>query len=544
MKILLRQVKRQGLLLLIAASLLTAGCMQQADIGQQHRAASEAGSQARDELIAAVGAEPEEGFDPIQGWGRYGSPLFQSTLLKRDSNLNIVFDLALSYSIHPDGMTWTVKLREDAKFSDGEPVTSEDVKFTFEQAAASGAAIDLTNLNHIEAPDPHTVIFTLKTAQSTFIHHLVSTGIVPEHAYSGDYASKPVGSGPFKLVQWNKGQQVIIERNELYYGEKPAFRQITFLFLNEDAAYAAAKAGQADIVSIPASFSRNIPQGMKLASVQSVDNRGIMFPYVPAGGMTEQGYPIGNDVTSDPAIRKAINLAVDRAKLVEGILEGHGTPAYTSADGMPWGNPASKVKDGDLTKAKELLAAAGWQDADQDGIAEKDGLKAKFTLIYPASDVIRQSLAVAAADMVKPLGIQMDAAGKSWDEISKLMYSNAVLFGWGSHDPLEMHHLYSSKYAGDDLFNPGYYKNDTVDRYLERAMTSSNEDEANEWRRKAWWDGQTGMSTAGDAPWAWLVNLNHLYLVKEGLSIGRQKVHPHGHGWPVTDNIEEWAWIQ
>ncbi len=494
------------------------------------------------ELILAIGGEPEAGFDPTTGWGRYGSPLFQSTLLKRDSKLNVVPDAAESYTVSADGLLWTVKLKSGIKFSDGQPLTAADVQYTYETAAKSGSSIDLSNLSKVEADGDLTVKLTLKEPQSTFTQMLVSTGIVPKHAHSKDYALKPVGSGPYKLVQWDKGQQLIVEANPDYYGSKPFFQRITFLFLNEDAAFAAAKAGTVDMAAIPAAFSKQAVAGMELVALPSADNRGIMFPYVKAGSKTADGNPIGNDVTADPAIRKAINTALDRKALVQGVLEGHGTPAYTLNDGLPWFNPEAVIKDADMDGAKKLLADNGWVDADKDSILEKGALKAQINLLYPSSDVTRQSLAIAAADMLKPLGIQVKVEGKSWDDIGKQMHANAVLLGWGSHDPLEMYNVYSAKFGGVEYYNPGFYNNPKVEGYMNQALRATNEKDAWELWKKAQWDGTTGLSAKGDAPWAWLVNLDHLYLVKSGLDIGQQKVHPHGHGWPVTDNIEEWRW--
>lgn len=173
---------------------------------------------------------------------------------------------------------------------------------------------------------------------------------------------------------------------------------------------------------------------------------------------------------------------------------------------------------------------------------DKNGLEAEFTLIYSSGDSTRQSLAIAAVDMAKPLGIGIIVEGKSWDEIDKLMFSNAVLLGFGSNDPLEMYNVYSSKFAGMEYYNPGYYNNPQVDDYMEAALAAVDEDEAMELWKKAQWDGTTGLSISGDAPWAWLVNLNHLYLVNDKLDIGEQQIHPHGHGWPITANIEEWEW--
>ncbi|HMM19693.1 MAG TPA: ABC transporter substrate-binding protein [Selenomonadales bacterium] len=497
---------------------------------------------AKNELVLAINAEPEGGFDPTTGWGRYGSPLFQSTLLKRDKDLQIVNDLATGYQVSADGLTWTVKIRKDVEFSDGKPLTAADIQYTYETAQKSNSVVDLTIMKSVEAADDDIVVFTLKKPQSAFVDVLTGIGIVPKHAHGKDYAQHPIGSGPFKFVQWDKGQQLIVEANPKYYGPKPGFSKLTFLFLSEDAAYAAAKAGKADVVAIPPAFSKQPVAGMRLIAVDSVDNRGIVFPTVKAGGKTENGYPVGNDVTADGAIRKAINAAVDRKALVDGILEGQGTPAYTICDRLPWWNADAVINDNDLNGAKRILAEAGWKDADGDGILEKDSRKAEFTLIYPASDKTRQALAIAAADMVKPLGINMRTEGKSWDDIKTLMHSNAVMLGWGSHTPLEMYYVYYSKNSGIDYYNPGYYSNPAVDAYMDKALAATGQDEANGYWKKAQWDGSTGLSAKGDAPWAWLVNLKHCYLVRENLDIGQPKIEPHGHGWPITDNIAEWHW--
>ncbi|MCR3922447.1 MAG: ABC transporter substrate-binding protein, partial [Firmicutes bacterium] len=517
---------------LVLGTLLLSGCGQE----QQPRANKE------DELILALGAEPEDGFDPTTGWGRYGSPLFQSTLLRRNQDLGIEMDLATEYSVSEDGMTWTVSLRDDVKFSDGLPLTATDVVFTFTTTKQSSSVVDLSVLEKVDAIDAQTVQFTLSHPSSAFVALLVSTGIVPQHAYGPDYSQDPLGSGPYILRQWDKGQQIIVEANPEYYGKKPYFKRLTFLFLETDAAFAAAKTGQLDIVAIPATLAEQNVEGMKLLHLESIDNRGIMFPYVPAGLISSADHPIGNNVTADLALRQAVNAAIDRSALVEGALNGYGTPAHTVSEKMPWWNPETVMSDGDPAQAARILADAGWEDVDEDGVLEKGNMKATFTLLYPATDSSRQALALAVSDMLKPVGIDVEVAGKSWDDIEKRMHADAVLFGWGSYDPMEMYNLYSSQKAGIGMYNVGYYSNDVVDDYMEKALASTTEEEAMVYWQKAQWDGETGLSGRGDAPWAWLVNMGHLYLVNEKLELGPQKIQPHGHGWPITDMIQNWHW--
>ena len=523
---------------MLASSLLLGGCSsKQAENSQSEE------KEAKKELVLALGLEPDGGFDPINGWGRYGSPLFQSTLLKRDQDMNIINDLATGYEVSEDGLTWTVSIREDAKFSDGQPLTSEDVVFTFEKLMESSSTVDLTFVDSVTSKSDYSLEFKLKSPRSTFISNLIATGIVPKKSYTSEYYQNPIGSGPLVLVQWDKGQQIIVKPNENYYGQKPNFDKITFLFLEEDAAFAAAKAGQLDMTAIPPSYASQKIEGMKLTEVSSVDNRGIMFPTVKSGEADADSNPIGNDVTSDLAIRQAINVALDRQAIVDGVLEGYGTKAYSICDKMPWWNEETVTTDNDVDLAKKILADGGWIDADGDGILEKDNIKAEFNLVYPSGDQLRQSLAMVVADMVKPIGINIVIEAKTWDEIEAVLHKDAILMGWGSQDPLEMYNVYSSKMKGVEWYNPGYYENQKVDEYMEKALQARSEEEANEYWKKAQWDGETGLSGKGDVPWVWLVNRSHLYLVNDKLDIGKQQIQPHGHGWPLTSNIEQWKWI-
>jgi peptide/nickel transport system substrate-binding protein len=524
----------------VLVTVLLAACAGQG--GAQEPAGD--GAEAPTELRLAVGGESDDGYDPTLGWGSYGSPLFQSTLLVRDADLEIVPDLATDYEVSGDGLVWTVTIRDDAVFSDGEPVTAGDVAYTFSTAATTGAIPGLEVLADAVAVDDTTVELHLAERQSTFVNRLVTLGVVPEHAHGDGYGRNPVGSGPYLLERWDEGQQLVAVRNPDHYGQAPTFERLVFLFTEEDATMAAARAGEVHVASVPQTLAVEEVADLRLVAVQSVDNRGIMLPHPPAGQeTTDSGHPVGNDVTADLAIRRAINVAVDRQALVEGILEGYGSPAHGPVDGLPWWEPETTLDDADPDRAAEILADGGWEEG-PDGTLVKDGLRAELTILYPAADSVRQGLAVAVADMLRPLGLDVTPEGASWDQIGERMFSTPVLFGWGSHDQTEMHNLHHSSRADiEDYYNTGHFRDDAVDAALDAAMAAPDEASAiPHWRAAQLDDEGNGFAAQAQAAWAWLVNLDHTYLVHACLDLGDLQVEPHGHGWPVTAGIAGWQW--
>ena len=498
----------------------------------------------RDTLVLAVGGENAEGYDPLLGWGSYGNPLFQSTLLKRGADLQIVPDLATSWKLSGDRRTWSVTIREDATFSDGSALTAKDVAFTFNQGLEAGGKIDLSPLERAEFVDDKTVKLVLKHPDITFVQHLITLGIVPEKLYGPEYGRNPIGSGPYKLIRWDEGQQMVVEANEHYYGKQPEIKKLVFLFAEEDAALAAARAGKVDVLGVPSSLVGQKIPGMKLHVVKSVDNRGLMFPTVPhEGKKTPKGVLIGNDVTADLAIRKAVNYAIDRQALVDGVLDGYGRPAFGVVDDLPWDNPDIRFEDNDPEKATAILEEAGWTDRDGDGIREKDGTKAEFTIVYNAKDSLRQGLALAVSDMLEPVGINAVPKGENWDRIkTQLTHTHVVVYGFGDHSPLEMYKLYHTPGPEPMYWNAGFYSNPVVDKHLEDARAAESFEASIPHWQKAQWDGETGFTVHGDAAWAWMVNLDHTYFLNECLDVGRSQMEPHGHGWPITANIHEWKW--
>ena len=503
---------------------------------------AEASDSIRDSVVIAIGSEPET-LDPTKGWGHGNSPIVQSTLVKYTADLTFENDLATGFELSPDGLTWTFTIRDDARFTDGERVTASDVAFTLETAKAAQGSVDLTYMESAAARDDTTLVITLSRPTSIFLNTLASVGIVPEHAYGEDYGVSPVGSGPYRLVEWKAQEQIIFAANEDYYGGVPDIKNVTVVFMSEDAALAAVMAGEVDVAYSSAALGRTQVEGYRVEAITSADNRGFTLPVLPdEGRTTESGAPIGNDVTCNLEIRQAIAYAIDRRQIAETVLNGFGRPAYSENDGMPWNNPEVVIET-DLEHAKQLLADAGWEDANGDGIVEKNGLKAEFSCLYPSDDPVRQAVAMAAAEQVKEIGIQINVEGTSWDEITQRMFSEAVMMGWGSAIPNETYYLYRSKGALlDDFYNPEGYESDVTDSYLEAAMEALTVEDANANWQKVQWDGKTGTAMMGECPWVWVVNLDHVTFVRDGLSIGRQPIHGHGHGLPLIQNLHEWIW--
>ena len=498
----------------------------------------------KDSVIVVMGptSEPEAGFDPAYGWGageHVHEPLIQSTLTVTTTDLKIGYDLATDMEASEDGLTWTVKIRDDASFTDGEKLTAADVVFTYNTLRDTSSVNDFTMLDRAEAVDDTTVRFYLKRPYSIWPYTMAIVGILPEHAYGPDYGEHPVGSGRYILKQWDRGQQVIFEANPDYYGEAPKMRKVTVLFMEEDAAFAAVMAGQADIAYTAASYSDQTVPGYELLAFDTVDNRGFNLPAIPAGSVSEQGVPLGNDFTSEVLVRRAINIGIDRDEMIEHVLNGYGSPAYSVCDKMPWYEPDAQVKY-DPAGAAALLDEAGWTTG-ADGIRTKDGLRAELTFLYPASDSVRQALAADSADQLRKLGIDTKTEGVDWDTAYTRAQSEPLLWGWGAHTPMELYNIYHTmEKTGLAEYSP--YANQTVDRYMDEALAESDLEASYELWKKAQWDGTAGITQEGDIPWIWLVNIDHLYWSREGLQVAEQKLHPHGHGWSIVNNVDQWSW--
>ncbi|HGE8268083.1 TPA: ABC transporter substrate-binding protein [Aeromonas hydrophila] len=493
------------------------------------------------ELKLAIGSEPTEGFDPLLGWSHGSYLLLHSPLLKQNADLSWQNVLTQAVTPNQDGKGWLIRLKPDLTFSNGAPLTAEDVAFTYNSAAQGGGKIDMGNFVSAKVLSPTEVAISLSAPQSTFVNVLGSLGIVSKRDYDPKrYARHPVGAGPYRLVSFLPGQQLVVEANPHYAGGSNDFKRLVFVFIDEESAYAAAQSSQLDLVRIAPTLAPTVPDTLKLWVRPSVENRGIVFPIPAAGKKDAKGYPIGNDVTSDVAVRRAINYAIDRKLLAAQLLEGHAIPAYSAVEGLPWLNKATAFKDGDAAHANALLDEAGWQRG-SDGVRHKGDQRAAFTLWYTSGDSTRRDLAEAVRAMLKPIGLEVSLKSGSWEQVEREMHANPVLMGWGSLDPMELYHHYQSGSAGVEFYNPGYYQNPVVDGHLKQALDATDWQAAVPFWQQVEWDGKSGAGVQGDAAWAWLLNVQHTYLANRCIDLGKGAPEIHG-SWSLLNNLQDWRW--
>ena len=499
----------------------------------------------RDEVIIALSttSEPAAGFDPFASWGcgeHCHEPLIQSTLVKTGADMTIENDLATDYSCSDDGLVWSFTIRTDVKFSDGEPLTAEDVAFTINGIRdAEGAEADFSMVDEAVALDDEHVEIRLLRPYNVLLYTLAVVGICPAHAHGADYGEHPIGSGRYIMTQWDKGQQVIFEANPDYYGEAPLMKRVVVVFMDDDAALAATQSGDVDVAQTSAFLADTAVEGYGLLDCKTVDCRGIALPVLPEGStfkMDGEDVPSGNAITSDVYFRRAVNYAIDRELLIKRALNGYAHPAFSVCDGMPWACE-DMIIETDVEHAKELLAEGGWKPGD-DGILEKDGVRAEFKLYYMSNDTMRQSIGADVAEQLAPLGIKVIVEGMGWEELIPISFTDLQVWGWGANSPSEVYSINHT--SGGANFAS---RSDVItDALLEDALAQKTLEESYPLFRDAQFDGKNGVTPDADAPWVWLCNVDHLFFTRDGLQVAEQKLHPHGHGWSLVNNVDRWSW--
>jgi peptide/nickel transport system substrate-binding protein len=342
--------------------------------------------------------------------------------------------------------------------------------------------------------------------------------------------SAPIGTGPYTVAEWRKGDRMVLKANPTYWDGAPAITTVTVVYVTDDNARATRMAsGEFDMTVLPPKLAKTYTgrDGYRVVDNQSADYRGL-------------GLPSQLPFTSDPAVRHAINLGLNRQAMIDTVLAGAGKPAATPISPYlaGWYDPAATFAY-DPAEAGRLLDQAGWV-AGPDGKRSKAGVPARLPMLYPAEDSLRKELTLASASDIAKLGIDAPVEGTTFEIMLARQKEAAAL--WGGGDPYDPDSaaftLLSSSFIGQQGYvNMTLYRNPTVDAALDAGRRS--DDPA---ARKAAYD-QFQTAFVADPGWAFLVFLDHMYVMRDrwnGLA-PQIELHDHGLLHAAWWNLEKWT---
>jgi peptide/nickel transport system substrate-binding protein len=365
--------------------------------------------------------------------------------------------LADSWEHSKDGLTWTFHLNKEAKWQDGKPVTSEDVAYTFNRILKEkqGLYIDyVKQIDKIETPDKHTVVFTTKDPSVQMLSMYVY--ILPKHIWekvppdeTKTFPNQPaIGSGPFQAVEWKKGQYARLKVNPDYFRGRPKLDEIIFQFYdNDDTMVQALKNNDVDYIS-----------GIPINLFKSLKNQeGIETNSAPDAGFTELGFNLfeptpevikefdapktstGNPALLDPRVREAINWAIDEDALTDKVLQGEGVPGSTIVPPVlakyHLDLDKSELQGFDLGRSRQLLKQAGWKDTDGDGVVDKDGKDLELRLFVRSENKDSITEGQFIESWFEEAGIGLETKAISDTSLTDAIYAadyDMFIWGWGS----------------------------------------------------------------------------------------------------------------
>jgi peptide/nickel transport system substrate-binding protein len=418
-------------------------------------------------------------------------------------DLEPVPGFAESWDVSDDGLTWTFKIREGMKWSDGEPATSEDARYTFQLALdaneLSNASEDgyylgagylepyLLNAGMVavSAPDPQTLVVETEFANTLLLQAYMP--ILPKHVWSqytiddiANYSETPflneppvVGTGPYQAVEWQPGEFIRFARNPNYWGPQGAADEVIILtFESSDTMVQALKTGEVDYIRgvQPDQFDA-LAGEPDIVAVAGISNGYSEIAFNTKGNT--DGYGGSTSALTDPAFRDALAWAIDQAKLVEVTLGGYGTPGSTIVPPFHtrWHTPPDSPRSFDIAEANRRLDAAGYaRDADGDRL-DAEGEKIVLRVTWPDSEAEHATDAEFIKEWWGQLGIGVDAfvteEGKLLEDLVPPVSGGPAnfdieLWGWvGDPDPTSLLNVLRTEEIGS--FSDSFWSNARYD---------------------------------------------------------------------------------
>ncbi len=409
--------------------------------------------------------------------------------------------LAESFEVSPDGLTYTFHLRHGVVFHNGEPFTAKDVLATFtrdkDPAYGHPHPEYYTYIQKIDAPDPYTVIFHLDQVDAAFISLLaLGDSVILPANLPPDIKNHPVGTGPFKFMEWKLGDHLTLVRFSKYYREGvPKLDKVIFRFMPDQAsALAALLSGGVDIVArVPAEIALGVKGNSEIETVAGPQN------LVQILAINNARAPL-----NDLRIRQAIAYALDRNEIIQGSMFGYGTPIGTHlTPASPYYVDLTGLYPHNPDKARALLAAAGYPNG------------FSTTLTLPQNYAIHVRTGEIIADQLSRVGIKVKIELIDWGQWLSRVYHQAdydltVIGHIGKLDPGLMLTGYSRE-REDYYFRRGY-DNPTLDDLLDRGMRTLDMDK----RKKIY--AQAEEIIARDVVNYFIQDPDQIFLLKKGIT--------------------------
>ena len=455
--------------------------------------------------------------------------LLFSGLTAHNEQNQIVPALAESWEYDADTCCYTFHLRKDVTFHDGEPFTSADVKFTIEAIQnpenASEIASNYEDIEAIETPDDNTVKIFLKAPNVAILDYL-TVGMLPEHLLAGkdlatdEFNRNPVGTGPYRLVSWDMGQSIVLEKNPNYYNGEPNIDRIVFKIVPDTKTRAMQlKSGELDMAQVTPQDIQEFEneEGFLVDIMHTADYRGILYNFNNEFFKTHRELP------------NILSYAIDRQAIIDSVLLGHGQVAYSPLQAGPYNNPDMEKFSYDPQRAQDELQAAGWTMG-ADGIWEKDGQKLSFAINCSEGDQVRIDMANICAQQLREIGADVTVQVKA-----EIDWANqeSYLIGWGSpFDPDD--HTYKVFGTGKGSNFSGY-SNANVDALLQAARETDDDQARKEYYR------QFQEELTKDMPYTFIAYVDAIYVRRDNIQgITEDTVLGH-HGVGIFWNIAEWT---
>lgn len=439
-------------------------------------------------LISAMPSDPSSLIAMVAGESAasaIASHLFNS-LLQYDQNLDLTGELAESWEVSPDHTTIRFKLKPNLTWADGQPLTSADVLFTWQlvtdENTHSPYAADYQLVKRAEAPDPQTFIVHYTQPFSPALESWASLQVLPKHKLAGQdihtssFGQKPLGSHYYQLKAWRHGEHLTLTKNpRAVLGPANIDTLIERIIPDPAAQFLELMADNIDSMNMdPITYARIIPSRPALkAHLNQYKELGNSYTYL--------GFNLKRKPFEDVRIRKAINYAIDKQEIIDGVYLGLGIAiASPYKPGTRWSNPALRPYGFEPARARALLAEAGYRDADGDGFVEKDGKRLSFEVLTNLGNKEREKTAVIIQRRLKEVGIDMRIRTLEWASlITRFIKTgdfDAVVMGWGLGLDPDQYSIWHSSQQQPGQFNFIGYHNAKVDALLEQGRSEFDAD--------------------------------------------------------------------